>query len=392
MALFVTIVLDGVGVGWQPDAHMYGDEGANTLQHVCDTASPKLPELAALGLGCILPLDGVPPAATPLASFGRMTEVSAGKDSTTGHWELAGLRLDAPFPTYPDGFPDELISRFVNRTGVPAVLGGHPVSGTAVIEQFGEEHIATGKPIVYTSADSVLQVATHADVCSLAELYRICEVARSQVCTGQHAVGRVIARPFAGEPGGFVRLSDKRRDFALQPPAPVLQQRLQSAGVHTISIGKIADLFAGAGFDATIKTSGNSEGVIAIVDAIREYKTRDPKRDTFVWVNLVDFDQDYGHRNDPDGFARALEQFDAALPSIRAELPSDSALVITADHGNDPTFPGTDHTREYVPLLVYGVGACRDVGTRHSFADHARSVLAYFNVDSAEIDGTSSFL
>ncbi len=375
--MFVTIVLDGVGIGALPDADRYGDAGSHTLGHVCATARPALPNLARLGLGCIAPLEGVPPVAEPLASFGRMTEVSAGKDSTTGHWELAGLHLAEPFPTYPDGFPLDLVYRFLEATGFEGVLANEPASGTGVIEAFGEEHMRTGHPILYTSADSVFQVAAHKDVIPLERLYALCHTARTEVCVGEHAVGRVIARPFVGEAGEWERVSAERKDFSLSPPARTVQEAVQEDGVRTVAVGKIGDLFDNVGFDEVVKTKGNEEGVARTLNAIRS-----GDGETFIWTNLVDFDQHYGHRNDPDGFARALEAFDAALPALMDALPDDARLVLTADHGNDPCYPGTDHTREHVPLLLWEKEARpgRDLGFRATFADHAASVAAHFGV------------
>lgn len=383
--VFVTIVLDGVGAGWQPDAHLYGDEGADTLGHVLGRCRPSLPNLQAAGLGNIADLTGCPPASSPGASWGRMQEQSAGKDSTTGHWELAGLTLDAPFPTYPSGFPADVVNAFCSATGVAAILGNRPESGTVIIDEFGPEHLATGHPIVYTSADSVFQIATHVDVVPLEELYRLCEVARQQICVGEHAVGRVIARPFTGQPGSFVRLSDKRRDFSRLPERRPLQQLLQQQGVQTISVGKVADLFGGVGFDRTTKTHGNAHGMEVTLQEMRQ-----AEGPTFIWTNLIDFDQEYGHRNNPEGFARALEEFDHMLPRFVEALPHGSALLITADHGNDPTYPGTDHTREYVPLLYYDGRSARSLGTRLSFADHAATVADFFGLDTRF--GATSFI
>ncbi|MEM8556362.1 MAG: phosphopentomutase [Bacteroidota bacterium] len=375
--LFVTIVLDGVGIGHAPDAARYGDADAHTLAHVCEVARPALPHLTRLGLGTLDTLVGVPPVDTPAASTGTLTETSAGKDSTTGHWELAGVPLDAPFPTYPGGFPDDLVAAFLGATGCRGLLGGLPASGTAVIQEHGAAHLHTGEPIVYTSADSVVQIAAHTDVIPLDRLYALCRIARDEVCVGPHAVGRVIARPFVGEPGGFTRISEKRKDFALRPPVPTLQERLQQGGVRTVAIGKIGDLFAGVGFDQSTKTRDNAEGIAATLAAMREAAAGTAP--TFIWTNLVDFDQEYGHRNDPEGFARALEAFDAAVPALEAALPPGGRLVLTADHGNDPTTPGTDHTRERVPLLVLG-GSPRALGVRSTFADHAATAAAYFGV------------
>lgn len=381
MSLFVTIVLDGVGIGAQPDAGRYGDEGSDTLRHVCATARPYLPNLGRLGLSRIASLEGVAVASTPQAHYGRMREVSAGKDSTTGHWELAGLRLDEPFPTYPDGFPPEVIEAFVEKTGCGGVLGNRPESGTVIIDELGDEHEATGFPIVYTSADSVFQIAAHKEVIPLNELYRMCRIAREEVCVGEHGVGRVIARPFVGTPGAYTRVSEERKDFSRRPPRPPLQNVLREHGVHTVSIGKIYDLFGRDGFDDAVKTKSNAEGIAVTLDRMRAQTDGSP---TFVWTNLVDFDQEYGHRNDPEGFARALEAFDHAVPDLLGALPADGCLVITADHGNDPTTSSTDHSREYVPLLYVepsiGSDGGRDLGLRPSFNDHAATVAQYFGV------------
>lgn len=376
--VFVTIVLDGVGIGWQPDAGSYGDEGADTLGHVLATCEPNLPNLTAAGLGRIRDLHGVPAHENPSASWGRMQERSAGKDSTTGHWELAGLKLDAPFPTYPDGFPQEVIDHFCREAGVAAVLGNRPESGTVIIDEFGREHRDSRLPIVYTSADSVFQIAAHVDVIPLQEQYRLCRIAREIVCVGEHAVGRVIARPYEGTDGAWSRISGKRKDFSRLPVQEPLQQRLQQQGVTTLSVGKVADLFGGVGFDRTTKTSGNADGVRATITEIQQ-----AEGDTFIWTNLIDFDQEYGHRNNPQGFAAALECFDRALPGILETLPEGSRLLITADHGNDPTYPGTDHTREFVPLLYYADQTPVDLGTRDSFVDHAATVAAYFGLDES---------
>ncbi|HEX7070119.1 MAG TPA: phosphopentomutase [Rhodothermales bacterium] len=376
--LFLTIILDGVGIGAQPDSVKYGDEAAATLQHVCAATRPSLPNLTRAGLGNIVPLESVPPVPRPRASFGRMREVSAGKDSTTGHWEMSGIRLDRPFPTYPHGFPERLIDRFVALTGYQGVLGNRAASGTEIVEQLGDQHARTGLPIVYTSADSVFQIAAHLEVIPIPDLYHLCRVVREQVCVGEDAVGRVIARPFTGTPGAFVRVSDRRKDYALPPPGPVLQGALQEGGVHTIAVGKVAELFAGVGFDGSRKTRTNAEGIDVLLEYMHAFRTN--PRPTFLWANLVEFDQEYGHRNDVEGFARALEEFDAALPTLLENLRSGSRLLITADHGNDPTHPGTDHTREYVPILYFGGEAGRDLGVRESFGDHAATVADFFQV------------
>lgn len=391
MSLFVTIVLDGAGVGDAPDAEAYGDAGADTLGHVVRQERPALPTLARWGLGRLVPvLTSVDPQLAeggrqrPAASWGRMTERAAGKDSTTGHWALAGLVLDTPFPTYPDGFPPEVVASFCERAGVDGVLGNRPASGTTIVAELGEEHQRTGRPIVYTSADSVFQIAAHVDTVPLDELYRMCRVARDEVMTGEHAVGRVIARPFEGEPGAYERISARRKDFSLAPHGPTLLTRLQAAGVRTVCVGKIASLFAGQGVDEEIKTAGNADGVEKTLAAVREAAASGEP--TFVWTNLVDFDELYGHRNDPAGYAAALEAFDAALPDLEAALPEGATLCLTADHGNDPTYPGSDHTRERVPVLLYDGAPGRDLGTAPTFAAHAATVARFFGVDGVDAE------
>ena len=376
----VSIVLDGVGIGDAPDAVHYGDAGSDTLGHVCETVRPSLPNLAELGLGLIRHLDGVEVARRPHASFGRMTAISAGKDSTTGHWELAGVVLDNPFPTYPNGFPEKVLETFCKEAGVEAVLGNRPESGTVIIDEFGEEHQRTGNPVVYTSGDSVFQIATHVETISLAELYHLCEVARNRVCTGEHAVGRVIARPFEGTPGAYSRLSHARKDFSLKPPVLTIQQALQNDGIHTVSVGKIASLFGDVGFSESIKTKGNADGIDKTLEIIA--KADRSTGSTFVWTNLVDFDEHYGHRNDVKGFGAALEAFDGSVPRLINALPRAGVLLLTADHGNDPTYPGTDHTRERVPLLMYRKDdrLPQHLGTRSTFADHAATIAALFRV------------
>ncbi len=386
MSLFVTIVLDGVGIGAQDDADAFGDAGSDTLGNVCVKGRPSLPNMARLGLGCIRPLHGVAAVPVPAADFGMMREVSAGKDSTTGHWELAGITLDRPFPTYPEGFPADLVERFCAACGVKGVLGNVAASGTEIIMRLGDDHLRNGYPIVYTSADSVFQVAAHVDVLSLERLYEICEIAREKVVVDDHAVGRVIARPFAGTSGNYSRISDARKDFSLRPPKTPVQMALTESGVRTIAVGKIGDLFAGVGFTEVVKTKSNAGGITATLDAI--HLATQSSQDTFVWTNLVDFDQEFGHRNDVAGFVRALEEFDRELPVFESVMPRDAVFVITADHGNDPTFPGTDHNREYVPLLVLHQESGRSVGLRGTFADHAASVAAYFGV-SFECPGSS---
>ncbi len=365
---------------------MYGDEGADTLGHVCAAEHPHLPHLQALGLGNIANLNGIPPSDSPRLSYGRMQEASAGKDSTTGHWELAGLRLEAPFPTYPRGFPEQVVGRFLRETGCGGILGNKAASGTEIIEELGYEHQESGRPIVYTSADSVFQIAAHKEVIPLSELYRLCRIARERVCAGDHAVGRVIARPFVGSPGNYSRISAERKDYTRTPDRQTVQEALQNGGVRTVAVGKIGDLFADIGFDSVHKTMSNEEGLRETIAQMRA-----AEEPTFVWTNLIDFDQEYGHRNDPAGFARSLEAFDRSLPEILDALPGDGHIIITADQGNDPTTPGTDHTREFVPVLFYSGAAPRDLGLRPSFNDHAATVAAYFDVDF-ETAGTPFFM
>ncbi|WP_027719251.1 phosphopentomutase [Desulfovirgula thermocuniculi] len=368
------IVLDGVGIGALPDAPRYGDEGSNTLLHVSRAVGGlHLPHLAKMGLGNITFIEGVPPQDRPLAAFGRMAEASAGKDTTTGHWEIAGLILERPFPVYPQGFPPELIRLFEERIGRP-VLGNKPASGTAIIEELGDLHMRTGYPIVYTSADSVFQIAAHEEVIPLEELYRMCRIAR-EILTGEHAVGRVIARPFTGVPGSFRRTAN-RKDFSLPPPEPTLLDLLKENGLAVLAVGKIEDIFAGRGITEALHTKDNMDGV----DAILQFMHR--REPGLIMANLVDFDTLYGHRNDPHGYARALRDFDERLPEIVEALLPQEVLIITADHGCDPTTASTDHSREFVPLLVYGqkIRAGVDLGTRQTFADVAATVAELFGL------------
>lgn len=357
------IVLDSAGAGELPDARSYGDEGSNTLGNMARALGGlSLPNMGGMGLGNITGIAGVPPVARATGSFGKMAEVSPGKDTTTGHWEMAGVVLDHPFPTYPHGFPPEVIRKFAGAIG-RGVLGNKAASGTDIIMELGEEHLRTGFPIVYTSADSVFQVAAHTDVIPLAELYRICEVARAQL-TGEHCVGRVIARPFTGSPGGFVRTPD-RKDFSVSPPEPTLLDIAKAAGLPVFGIGKIEDIFAGHGLTGSVHTAGNTDGMAKTLDATRTVKSG------IIMVNMVDFDMLYGHRNDAEGYHAALREFDGWLPGLMAVLEPNDILFITADHGCDPTTPSTDHSREYVPLLVYGPGlvAGVDLGVRDCFSD-----------------------
>ena len=370
----VWIVLDSVGIGAMPDAAAYGDVGNDTLGNIAKRRALQLPNLRRLGLANIKPLPGLCPVDFPAGAFGKCALASPGKDTTTGHWEMAGIILSQPFPVYPHGFPADLIECFESRIG-RKTLGNKAASGTEIIEELGEEHMRTGSPIVYTSADSVFQVAAHEQVIPVPELYRICEIARD-LLHGSHEVGRVIARPFEGTPGHFVRTSN-RHDYAVPPPNGMLLDRLAEAQVPVMSIGKIADIFLGRSIVRSIKTKNNAEGMQRISEAVQEFP------DGLIWANLVDFDQQYGHRNDVAGYAAALEAVDRWLPSL--ELPPDDVLIITADHGCDPTTPSTDHSREYTPLLVYGanVAAGTNLGTRATLADIGQTVAANFGVDIA---------
>lgn len=364
----VVLVLDGLGVGALPDAGRYGDEGSATLQNTARAVGGiRLPTLQRLGLGNVVAVEGVPPAARPLACFGRMAERSAGKDSTTGHWELAGLILDRPFPTYPHGFPPEVMEAFERAIGT-RTLGNRPASGTQILDELGAEHLRTGYPIVYTSADSVFQIAAHEDVVPVDRLYEMCRVARG-ILQGEHAVSRVIARPFVGRPGAFVR-TERRKDFSLEPPAPTLLDRLVQEGYEVWAVGKVADLFAGRGVTKAILTSDDPDGVRKTAQALSELDRG------LVFANLVDLDTKYGHRNDPHGFAQDLERIDAELPTLLERLQEGDLWIVTADHGNDPTTPSTDHSREYVPLLAYGPGLAAgvDLGVRETFSDVAATV------------------
>ena len=364
----VLIVLDGVGVGEMPDAAAYGDAGSHTLAHVAEAVGGlKVPNLEALGLGHIGEFAGVRRMGNPDACFGKMGALSKGKDTTTGHWEMTGVVRDDPFPTYPAGFPPDVIDAFQEAIG-RRVLGNRPASGTELIKELGEEHLRTGSPIVYTSADSVFQIAAHERVIPVEELYRMCRAAR-KLLKPPHQVARVIARPFVGEPGAFVR-TELRRDFSVEPPGRTLLDELRSSGLPVVAIGKIEDLFNGRGISRAIHTAHNAAG---IDETLRTLRTL-PRG--LVFVNLVDFDTLYGHRNDPTGFARALEEFDARLPEILGAIQPVDLLCLTADHGNDPTTPSTNHSREYVPLLAYGPRLTRGVnlGTRRSFSDLGQTI------------------
>jgi phosphopentomutase len=370
------IVLDSVGIGALPDAASYGDEGSDTLGHIASAVPLAVPTLRALGLGRVAAL-GQPPSrvagrAIPTA-VGRMAEASAGKDSVTGHWEMMGIVLERAFPVFPEGFAPGLLADFSQRTG-RGVIGNKAASGTAIIDELGPEHIRTGSWIVYTSADSVFQIAAHEDVVPLPELYRACEVAYHLAGEGL-GVGRVIARPFVGAPGGFRRTAN-RRDFALPPAGETLLDRLTSASRTVVAIGKIEDLFAGRGISTAIHTASDDEGM----DRVLEQMAALP--DGLIFANLVDFDTQYGHRNDVAGYARNLERFDVRLAGLLPRLRDDDLLVVTADHGNDPATPSTDHSREYVPVIAAGAGVRdgADIGTRATFADLGQTLAAFFGV------------
>ena len=368
------IVLDGAGIGAMPDAPEWGDAGSDTLGHICESRSVALPNLQSWGLGNVRPLPGVPPASQPRGSFGKCALRSNGKDTTTGHWEMAGIILEQAFPTYPNGFPPVVLDRFVAETHVPGILGNFAASGTEIIKDLGAEHVATGKPIVYTSADSVFQIAAHEEVIPLNRLYEICETAR-RILDGEHKVGRVIARPFLGESGNFYR-TENRHDYAVPPPRVNLLPALKDEDLDVVCIGKIASIYDSMGVTEDLTAKNNQQSIDQTIRALAE-DTRG-----LIFSNLVDFDMLYGHRRDTEGYARALEHFDASLPQIEGAMGEGDLMIITADHGNDPTFPGSDHTREYAPLLVYGKSARHgaNLGTRNSLADIGQTVAENFGL------------
>ncbi len=378
----ILVVLDGVGVGANPDARAYGDDGASSLEHCAQAVGGlKLPNLGRIGLGNITPILGTPPAENALGSYGRMVEKAAGKDSTTGHWEMTGLVLHKPFPTYPHGFPASLVKQFEKAIG-REVLGNKAASGTEIIKELGEEHLRTGRPILYTSADSVFQLAAHQDVIPLEELYNMCRIARGML-TGEHAVGRVIARPFTGTPGNFTR-TEHRRDFSLPPVGTTLLDVLKDGGKEVIGIGKIEDLFAGRGLTRRDHTETNKDGMAATLRWLERDFTG------LLFVNLVEFDMLWGHRRDSQGYAQALRDVDKWFARVQKVMRSEDAIFFAADHGNDPTYRGSDHTREQVPLLAYGqpVRAGVNLGTRSTFADLGQTVAQAFDV-SPLVAGTS---
>ena len=378
----ILIVIDSLGVGEAPDADQYGDAGSDTLGNMARATRLRLPNFVELGLANITPVEGIEPAAAPLGAYGRCTPASPGKDTTTGHWEMAGVHLAKPFPLYPRGFPPEIMDEFERRIG-RGWLANKPASGTEIIERLGVEHIVTGRPIVYTSADSVFQVAAHEEVIPVQELYRICEAAR-QILRGSHEVGRVIARPFTGEPGAFVRTAN-RRDFAVPPPEGMLLDRLAARDVPVHSVGKIYEVFLGRGIRTHVKSKGNADGMAKTLEAVATL------REGLIFANLVDFDQLYGHRNDVEGYARALEAVDEWVPRLKAGMTGDDLVIFTADHGCDPTTPSTDHSREYVPVLAFGPGARKNVnlGTRATISDIGQTVAENFGV---QVEKGTSFL
>lgn len=377
----LVLVCDSWGVGDAPDADAYGDAGSDTLANTAAAVGGiEAPNLASLGLGTLTDIRGVPPSPGPGAAYGRATERSAGKDTTTGHWEMMGIRLDEPFPLYPDGFPPEVIEPFEEAIG-RKVLGNRPASGTEIIADLGEEHLATGRPIVYTSGDSVFQIAAHKSAVDLPRLYEWSRAAR-RLLVGPHSVGRVIARPFDGSPGAFVR-SPERRDFSVPPPGPTVLDRLQGAGVPVLAVGKIRDIFSGQGITEGRYSDSNDHGI----DLTIEYLGRPAP--ALVFTNLVDFDSKYGHRNDPAGYAACVEALDRRMPDLVAALDG-GLLLLTGDHGCDPTTPSTDHSRERTPLLAAGLeGDARDLGTRASFSDLGQTVAELLGADGSGLEGES---
>lgn len=375
MKRVILIVLDSVGIGAMPDAHLYGDEGSNTLGNIAKVRGGlTLPNLEKLGLGNIAPIQGVEPLPQPPGAYGKMAEKSPGKDTTTGHWEIAGVVLEKPFPTFPQGFPEDFLTEFERRIG-REVLGNEVASGTEIIQRLGQEHVETGKPIVYTSADSVFQIAAHEEVIPLDELYRICEIAR-EILDGDLRVGRVIARPFLGREGDFYRTTN-RHDYAVEPPIKTLLDVIKEKELKVMAVGKIKDIYAGRGITDHLPSKGNEDGV----NKTLEFMSRNESG--LIMTNLVDFDMLYGHRNDVENYAKALEDFDKRLPEIMAMLGEEDLLILTADHGCDPTTVSTDHSREYVPLLIYGKKVKKGVnlGIRSSFADLGATIAEYLETE-----------
>jgi phosphopentomutase len=372
------MVLDSAGIGAMPDAADWGDAGSDTFGHILESREVHLPNLQKLGLGNIRSLKNLPAIEHPVGSYGKCTLKSNGKDTTTGHWEMAGIILKKAFPTYPQGFPPRIINEFIRQTNVPGILGNVPASGTEIIKRLGEEHVRTGKPIVYTSADSVFQIAAHEEVIPIDRLYEICQIAR-HILDGEDKVGRVIARPFLGKNAADFKRTENRHDYAVAPPADNLLSMLKDAGLDVVCIGKIASIYDSVGVTEDLTAKNNEQTIDRTINAL--------KADShgLIFSNLVDFDMLYGHRRDTEGYARALEHFDSRLPEIFAAMRDDDLLILTADHGNDPTFRGTDHTREYAPLLVYGKSARSgvDLGTRDSLADIGQTIAKNFDLKLA---------
>jgi phosphopentomutase len=380
----IIIILDGVGIGEMPDAAQFHDQGSHTLGNLAKAVGGlSLPNLEKLGMGNIDPILGLKPQVLPQANYGKMKEQSPGKDSTTGHWEIAGYILDFAFPSYPNGFPEAVLNPFKKQIG-REILGNKPASGTEIIKEMGEEHLRTGSPIVYTSADSVFQIAAHEEVIPLPELYKMCEIAR-KILTGKHAVSRVIARPFIGDDATSFNRTRARRDFSLRPPETLLQNCFQAAQLTTVGIGKIDDLYAGVGLDRKIHSKSNQEGIDLLLEQIKKLEKG------LILINLVDFDMLWGHRNNPTGFYQELQNFDQKLPEILNLLRKGDILIITADHGNDPTTPSTDHSREYVPLLAFGPNLTKgvDLGIRDTFADVGKTLADAFALSKCRLKGNS---
>lgn len=370
------VVMDSVGIGEAPDAKQFDDLGADTLGHIAERMNGlNMPTMGKLGLSNIREIKGIEKADQPLAHYTKMQEASNGKDTMTGHWEIMGLYIDQPFQTFPDGFPDDLLDELKEKTG-RGIIGNKPASGTEILVELGEEHMKTGDLIVYTSADSVLQIAAHEDVVPIDELYEICETARKMTMNDKYMVGRIIARPFTGEPGAFERTSN-RHDYALKPFGRTVMNALEDGGFDVVALGKISDIYDGEGVTKAIRTKDNDDGMEKLIQSI------DEDFHGLNFLNLVDFDAKYGHRRDPEGYGKALETFDERLPEVLEKLKEDDLLIITADHGNDPVHHGTDHTREYVPLIVHhkGVTSGKALPIRETFADIGATIAENFGVD-----------
>ncbi|MBI2412763.1 MAG: phosphopentomutase [Deltaproteobacteria bacterium] len=378
----VIIVFDGLGCGELPDAADYGDKGSNTLVNLSKAAGGlDIENLSSFGLGLIEGVDHIRKTASPIASYGRMREVSPGKDTATGHWEMCGVTLEKPFPTYPNGFPPEMMERFVQETGY-GWLGGKPASGTGILDELGEEHLRTGRLIVYTSADSVFQIAAHEELVPIEELYRVCRKTRELM--DEYGISRVIARPFLGRPGSFKRTT-RRKDWPVEPPGELVIERIKKKGLPVVGVGKVGDIFVHRGLTEEIRTVSDTDGMDRTIEALRHYN------EGVVFTNLVDFDTLYGHRNDTAGYAKALSTIDKRIPELTALFDEGDMLVLTADHGCDPTTPSTDHSREHVPLLVYGKGLKKGVnlGTRGSFADLGATLAEVFGAGGGASKGRS---